>query len=52
MKDRVFTLLATLEIVAESKVVTGFFNMNNEFVECSIPERAVMRSQFRKVACN
>lgn len=44
--------LASLEIIAESKVVTGFYNMNGEFVECSVPERAVMRSQFRKVAFN
>lgn len=44
--------LASLEIIAESKVVTGFFNMNKEFVECSIPERAVMRRPFRKVAFN
>lgn len=40
--------LATLEIVAEHRVVTGFYNNNGEFVECRTPERAVRPAGFRR----
>ena len=42
--------LAQLEIVAEHRVVTGFYNAKGEFVECKTPVR-VPASGFQRAAC-